>query len=75
MREQLNPCKVDFEKFITDTNGSQAFWWVWEQAWEAGRRSSVTNGHALAMRVLQSDLYNRLNDLEKAECQKLICGI
>lgn len=29
-------------------------------------------GHALAMRVLQSDLYRQLDDTERAECDALI---
>ncbi len=29
-------------------------------------------GYALAMRVLQSDLYHQLDDRERAECDELI---
>lgn len=31
-----------------------------------------SHGYALAMRVLQSDLYHRLDDRERAECDELI---
>lgn len=31
-----------------------------------------THGYALAMRVLQSDLYHQLDALERAECDELI---
>lgn len=36
---------------------------------------STTTGHALAMRVLQSNLYAKLDDLERAECDALLCPV
>lgn len=41
-------------------------------AQSAPRVTSATSGYALAMRVLQSNLYGSLDDRERAECDELV---
>lgn len=46
--------------------------YAFSRALLARRAESVRLGRVLAVRVLQSDLYRRLNDAERADCDALV---
>lgn len=61
------PCGASLVLHSSDKNALVAAWNT-----RAASEQQPQIGYALAMRVLQSDLYRRLDDVERGECEALI---